>query len=104
MTDDKIIIIEQLRHQRLHDLINEYNYLNKPVLIYSPFATDLKKIRFSNVFIAPDTAGKDYISYILDYTEKQKNIYFPIYQFIKQKLKHIIPKPKRHILESIKLN
>ena len=104
MNKNKITIVKQVRHLRIQNLIKQYHYFSKPVLIYSPFAKGIKKIRFTNIFIAPDTIETDYTDYVLNYMNKQQNIYFPIYQFIKQKLSFIFPNSKKYIVETIKIN
>lgn len=79
MNNLKIKIVMQERHIRLRELIEMHIVSETPILILCPIATGLQRVKFSNIYIAPDSETINYVKLVEALLNKQNQIYYPIY-------------------------
>ena len=84
MEHKKITILFQERHIRLNDLILKHLVSETPTLIYSQIATSLQRVKFTNVYIAPDSETINYLVRVENLIEEQNQLYYPYYCAVKK--------------------
>ena len=98
--ENKLIVINQERKEFLKALIAEHHASMENVLIFSPYAEKLSRIKYTNIFIAPDSKRINYEEKVLEVISEQNQIYYPIYIKLKKLLDRLIPANNKIQLET----